>query len=387
MKHQFLIDIRIGISPLTCATSVLVAVTSAPKNIFGKFKNSSVGKFVLSFDLISKPKKVFHKTKQNITSIDITITSLTTMDTIPEDIYQHIFSYLLEDNVDHIFSGFTTDKSYRLQFVNKTFQRSFQHYLKTNQLILCLEDIKKSLEYIDVLKKHDSKSTLQLMRFLKRYNVSLYHLYIEYEFDNDHITHNIMKIMHGINFSSLRELWLVRTGRQFDFEVFKDCNKLTCFYVDDDCVVDKISAQKLKTLLSLNKHNLESLFLPIDILPKDLRSWPSLQQLVIPPMPIRASKTIQSSTLQYLVIWCYSIPTTRLVIKCPNLEVLLIEIDNDPDHPLELKPRSHIQYFKDYNITCVGTVFGETCHPSELRKIGIEVEVSNDCDIGLRLIR
>ena len=52
---------------------------------------------------------------------------------------------------------------------------------------------------------------------------------------------------------------------------------------------------------------------------------------------------------------------------------------------MELKTRSRQQYDEDIcdDVKTAGGGFLYTCHPSELQKIGLVVEVSDDCDIGI----
>ena len=66
-----------------------------------------------------------------------------------------------------------------------------------------------------------------------------------------------------------------------------------------------------------------------------------------------------------------------MVIKCPNLKVLYIENVGGKlqDHGVELEERSCNPHDKEY-VHC-----NYTCHPSKLRKIGMVLEVSSDCDI------
>jgi len=303
------------------------------------------------------------------------------MDTIPEDIYQQIFSYLLDDNVNIIFLRSTAPKSqfntstYRLQFVNKTFQRSFQNYFKTNQFSLNLEDREKSL---------------QLMRGLKKYDVSIYEMTINFYGINYIPKNDIMKAMHGINFTSLERLW-IESGVQFDLEILKDCKELRYIRASNHFVrcIDETTAENMYTLLSLNKHTLETLNLPaydfvgdIDVFPTDFRTWSSLKELEITDIHDFAAETIESSTLERLVIRHFF--PRHMVIKCPNVEILFIEIDDigaDSEDDIELKIRSRQPYDEWFDN---GDGFTYTCHPSELRKIGMEVEVSVYCDIGIK---
>jgi len=220
---------------------------------------------------------------------------------------------------------------------------------------------------------YDNEISLQLIRFWKRYDVSIYDLHI-FDYDNDRYHRRIMREMSGVNFSSLRHLYL--GAEEFNFEVFKDCKKLTHFKLSCGYVLDDVlKAKKMKTFLSFNKDTLESLHLApdkntgetYDIFPEDLNSWPNLKYLHITHSDLLPSRIIESSTLHYLVIF-YS-PNDNIVIKCPNLKGLKI-VDIPSYNDLQLKPSD--KYDFDY-----------TCHPSELQKVGFVVEVSNDCEIGI----
>jgi len=176
--------------------------------------------------------------------------SLTTGDAIPNEIYQHIFSYILTDHVDDIFSlskAEKENKNYKLQFVNKTFLRNFKRYLKTKPLRLSIRKIGGKYNL-----------TLKFVDALKRYEISVYELHIEFS------AHKIMEALKYINFSSLRNLKLIK-GYQFDFEVLKDCNELAHFFVTKEFFRRlRIEEQykKLQTFLFLNRYTLESVYLP-----------------------------------------------------------------------------------------------------------------------------
>jgi len=280
------------------------------------------------------------------------------LDTIPEAVYQNILGYLLGNYMNEIFR-----KNYSLQFISKTFQRSFQRYLKTNPLELRLED---------------DEAPLQLIKIVKKYDIHLYELHIViYDFFD---CPSISKVMYGINFSSLRKLVLF--VKEIDFELFKDCKKLKHFELNWEYVLDdEIKAQKLKNFLFDNKNTLEYIELHFegkkdsgkfyDILPEDLH-WPNLKTLNIADTDIMTFRFIKSDTLQHLVLYY---PYVDMAIKCPNLKVLHIvhmPYDIEPDYREE---RSYDGcYYR----------FDETCHPDKLMEIGIFLyEVSDDCDIGI----
>ena len=313
------------------------------------------------------------------------------LDTIPEALYQDILSYLIRHTtISGIFQ-----KNYRFQFINKTFQRSFHHYLKTNPLNLYLHNLGNRGNMVD--------SRLPLLKLLKRYDIPIYDLFIRF-YDGSkwiEVDPTIMEAMYGINFTSLRKLKLYSGGRNFDLKIIEACKELTHLAFDDHYLAalnnDQSKAEKLKTILSSNKSTLEYLEFPIlnsddgntsfnDIIPKDL-SWPNLKKININAAGNSASKSIESSTLQFLRITLYgSEGDSKLVFKCPNLQVLLIKcigpfVDVDE---IELTHRSSkpYDYHDDENDDEHGECIG-TCHPSELRKIGMEVEVGSDCDIGI----
>ena len=265
------------------------------------------------------------------------------MDTIPEALYQNILGYLLGNDMKKNFR-----KNYELQFINKTFQRSFQRYLKTNPLELRLED---------------DEASLQLINIVKKYDVQLYGLSMNFFYPT-----LIMKAMYGVNFSSLRKLLL--NGVESDLEVFKNCKELTHFTLGEEYHLDDVMiAKTLQTFLLSYKETLEYLILQDDSVPKDLRSWPKLKKLTIVNIHTRISEVIESNTLEKLVLHL-TFPC-RMVIKCPNLKVLFIDIDNvDSSFSTVDLDEKDDDYW--------------TCHSSELRKIGMEVEVSDDCDISIQ---
>jgi len=176
--------------------------------------------------------------------------SLTTGDAIPDEIYQHIFSYILTDHVDDIFSlskAEKENKNYKLQFVNKTFLRNFKRYLKTKPLRLSIRKIGGKYNL-----------TLKFVDALKRYEISVYELRIEF------FLHKIMEALQYINFSSLRVLKLIK-GYQFDFELLKDCKELAHFFITKE-FLGRVRAEEqdknLQTFLFLNRYTLESVYLP-----------------------------------------------------------------------------------------------------------------------------
>ena len=297
------------------------------------------------------------------------------IDMIPEALYQNIFSYLLEDNFQDIF-----EKHYSLQFINKAFQRSFIHYLKTNPISLYITSRSDLVEF-----------TLQIIKFLKRYDISVYDMTVYFRYcsivDPPSI---IMEAMYGINLTSLRKFELDSDEEDFDMKILEGCKELTHFTLHkiyangrDEEEEYPLSAEKLNTFLSFNKRTLEYLEYEMDnvetyneIFPKDL-SWPNLKKITLSDIRwISASLTIESSTLQHLVL--HTLKSTdrngEMVIRCPNLKVLLINV-NDPLE-IEFTYRSCKPYDNHERYT-------NTCHPSELRKIGVVVDVSSDCDIGI----
>jgi len=295
------------------------------------------------------------------------------MDTLPDEIYQHIFGYLLSDDVYGIFSRSSLDSDYRLQFVNKTFQRNFRNYIKTSPLDLKLWYDEWSLKLAKLLKKSDA--------------IGIYSFDLEIGYCKDGIGDDIIKTLDGINFTSLRELILEGLGK-FDLEVLKGCKELTSITLGLKYAtfLDEIQREKMKTFLSFNKHTVECLRIPLrdDIVPNDLVNWPKLKQLTITDTSVD-TKVIESSTLQELCIYENYFPC-NIVIKCPNLKVLQVVHDrvycsddsedtDGLDDDIELVDRS----LKDHYDNCP-----LTCHPSELRKFGIEiVEISSNCDIAI----
>ena len=293
------------------------------------------------------------------------------MDTIPDEIYQHIFGYFVSDDVTNIFWGSSWYSEYKLQFVNKTFQRNFRSYIKTSPLDLYLSN---------------DEWSLQLVRALKRYDViGIYRLHLEIGYRKDCVAHDIIKTLDGINFTSLRELYL-EEGEEFDYEILKECKELTSITLGPEYseYLDEIQREKVKTFLSVHKHTVECLRIPLldDIVPNDLVSWPKLNELIIDDTRMTSKSTvIESSTLQEL--WIFYFLSCDMVIKCPNLKVLHVENQNydpdsdDPDDDIELEERPR-QSDDNHH----GEEFEFTCHPSELRKYGMEVvEISSNCDI------
>ena len=287
--------------------------------------------------------------------------------TLPDEIYQHIFGYILGNDVKDIFYFAS------VKLVNKTFQRIFRSYLKTNPLL--------------ILDLHGDYSSLQLLKVLKRiFNVSsIYSLNLEYPGDDVCLNQNIIKELCGFNLTSLRKLHL--TEEDFGLEILQECNQLTSLALEVDFIdsLDEVRAEKFNTFLSLNKDTLEYLEVPLlldgesyhDVIPKDLSSWSKLKKLFIFSIYTKAdsqSKVIESSTLQWIHI--NYLEGDMMVIKCPNLKVLYIEsIDRIYDHGVELEERACNPHDKEY------VYFNYTCHPSKLRKIGMVLEVSSDCDI------
>ena len=311
--------------------------------------------------------------------------------TLPDEIYQHIFGYALGDKVDDIFTytrfPWIHSENYRLQYINKTFRRVFRNYIKTSPLCLDLVDHERSLQLVKALRRYDV-SGIKSLHFDRGY-------YMEDGITD--ITDDILKALDGINFTSLREL-ILGEGGYFDFEILKECKELEfirigILYVQD---LDKLQAEKLKTFLSLHNHTVESLELALirdresyhDVIPNDLVSWPKLKKLYIDGIHMNSgsqSKVIESSSLQYLRI---RYDKCDMVIKCPNLKVLLIEnigryapddvSDYVTNDDIDLEERSCKNRYNSYS-------YPFTCHPSKLRKFGIKVvEVSSNCDVGLR---
>ena len=294
------------------------------------------------------------------------------LDTIPEALYQEILGYLLGDDIYEIFR-----KNYSLQFINKTFQRSFQRYLMTTPLKFDLRG-PFDIMFSDYNGDHESK-LLQLINIVKRYNVYLYDLTVDiYDFNFN--LYRVMEAMHGINLSSLRKLTVAIA--EFDLKAFKDCKTLTHCLLYWSHRLDDVQVEKNENFLSFNKHTLKYLQLSCGIIPKDLRSWPNLERLEIIDIYTRTVQSIESNTLQHLVLR-FDDPC-RMEIKCPNLKVLFIEIEDINSFPrIELKTRSCQPYDEDIGES--EDLFRYTCHPSELRKIGVVVDVSDDCDIGIRI--
>ena len=294
----------------------------------------------------------------------------TNMDTLPDEIYQHIFGYALGDYVNQIFHNASWHCGYRLQYVNKTFQRNFRSYIKTSPLHLFIGEFKYYLQLINVLK------TLRAS--------GIYLLQLEIGYYDDKFAHDIIKALNGINVTSVRELLLMNGVEFIDYEKLKECKELTSITLGREysADLDEIEIEKLRTFLSFHKHTVESLVLDLgdDIFPNDLVSWPKLNELIIYDTGMASKSTvIESSTLQEL--WIFLCSSCDMVIKCPNLEELYIVNknlrDSNDDIELEKRPR---QPYDDHH----DEEFKFTCHPSELRKFGIEaVEISSHCDIGI----
>lgn len=309
------------------------------------------------------------------------------MDTIPEDIYQHIFSYLLGDTVwvDKVFfnrrhwtrtNGINPTETYELQLVNKRFKHNFEKYLKTKPLVLHVWSFRSCI----------AEWYLHLVKALKKYDVeNLYSFKWYYGRNKDGHTQNIIEELHGLNFKSLRSLHLHDDG--FDFEILGECKQLTYITLDYmESLLDEVEAEKLKTFLSLHKHTVERLSIAnnYDLIPDD--SWPNLKRLFIRTIlwPSTMSKVLKSSTLESLFIHydsgCYN-STCNMVIKCPNLKVMLIN-NIGSDHQIKSTDRSP---YRPYGlISRRDRYFSSTCPPTELSKIGIKVlEVRSNCDIGM----
>jgi len=308
------------------------------------------------------------------------------MDTIPEALYQDILSYLIGDSA--YFHSIFFEKHYSLQFINKTFQRSFIHYLKTKPLRLYITNTKTWV-----------KSTLQVFQWMKRYDIHVYELIICL-YDGRHGRDDycpaplIMEAMYGINFTSLRRLELKSVRHHFDFKILEDCKELTHFAFGlsySHTLKDERIAEELKTFLSFKKDSLEYLKFPVNdnetynyIFPEDL-SWPNMKKLTVTQIDVSRSKRIESSTLQHLLLegFKYVRSDSEILIKCPNLKVLLINYRHTYNHEIdeiELNDRSSKPYDEK-------GCFSYTCHPSELRKIGLVVDVGSDCDVGIRIYK
>ena len=189
--------------------------------------------------------------------------------TIPDEIYQHIFGYVLGNKVKDIFYYAS------VKLVNKTFQRIFRSYLKTNPLL--------------ILDLHGDYSSLQLLKVLKRiFNVSsIYSLNLDYPGDDVCLNQNIIKELCGFNLTSLRKLHLHK--EDFGLEILQECNQLTSLALEVDFIdsLDEVCAEKFNTFLSLNKDTLEYLEVPLlnheyyNGIPKDLGSWSKLKKLYL----------------------------------------------------------------------------------------------------------
>lgn len=283
------------------------------------------------------------------------------MDTIPNEIYQHIFSYVLGD---YDVNSIVQKNAYiNLKLVNETFKDRIETYLKTTPLFLIFDGTEMSLK---------------LVTYLKRYGVSnKYHLEL---------------CLRYLNRSDCNPK---RLGTQFDLQTLELlCKELKCItlHVPHSIVNDivngkvddndmKIIAEKWKFLLYAYKHSLESLYFigsdRYDIFPNDLRSWPNLKQLEILNCSMEP-KTIESSTLEFLQIFAENSLPDNIVIKCPNLKVLLIGSNNFDARKIEMEDRSSCNPYDENDRR-----FTKTCHPSELQKFGMVVEVSPNCDIGI----
>ena len=176
-------------------------------------------------------------------------------------------------------------------------------------------------------------------------------------------------------------------GQLFDFKLLEEC-ELTHFTFDLEYPQkDQRIVEKFKTFfLSLKKDSLEYLKFPvkedetyIDISPEDL-SWPNLKKITVDTFNISRSKTIKSNTVQHLLLKDIVIPSDcEIVIDCPNLKELLLNFSGPLFYlfgGIELNRRLS-KPFDDHEY------FPYTCDPSELRKIGLVINVSTDCDIGI----
>ena len=281
------------------------------------------------------------------------------MDTIPDVLYQSIFSYLLGDEFDHeFFSNYR-----RVLLVNKVFQKCVEHYVKKTpfQLYFCTEHRLEMMEALNVI------------RNVNKYDITIYDLELK--------IHGFM--LNGLKLSSSLRRFSVNNRSllgdyslplgNFYWPMLKDCTKLTSIFID--CGDIKYGKQHyIKNLLFSNKNTLEDLTLftcdidKIHFLQTDM-SWPNLKKLSI------------------MYYRDFRAPNQRIVhIKCPNLQRLFIKalegdlVDNDldledlADADLDLLDRTDRDSYKY-----------KTCSVSELRHIGIVADVSEDCNIILEV--
>jgi hypothetical protein len=290
------------------------------------------------------------------------------MDTIPDVLYQSIFSYLLGDQFDHIFFA----DYRRVLLVNKVFQKCAQHYVKTTpfKLNFCVEHRDDNMEALDVI------------RNVNKYDITIYGI----ELRLHHFMLNGLKLS-----SSLRRLRVTNQspsgfslplGSFFDWRIFKNCTKLTSISIDSDLGAGK---HRVKDLLLSNKNTLEDLTLFIQDIDSNhfLRtdmSWPNLKTL-----SFNYYNDVMAPNPPIININCPKLQ--RLVIKINEEDLVDADLDLDflADADLDLldkKDRDNHGYDYDY----YGNTYKfKTCSISDLEHIGMVVDVSKDCNIILKV--
>jgi len=282
--------------------------------------------------------------------------STTTIDAIPDEAVQIILGFLLGDQFDQIF--------FHDLRVNRYFQEQVQLYVKTTplKLHLCLKGEVNKIE------------AMRLISYVRRHGLTIYDLHFEF----NSLDYDILSELEEINLRNIRRLRVgdalsVRTplsehtGTAFDWGLFvNNCKELSSLYVD--CSVPTIKLKQLKRLLSINKNTLEHLSLHI----KGLRAFETWAEDIICP------------NLRTLYISNSGMPWGDCIIKCPNLETLLIKIFYTFLQRQNLV-LSNVSEEGGYDDDWGYHYVNKTCSVSELRKMGMAVEASDDCNIVLKV--
>ena len=141
------------------------------------------------------------------------------MDTIPEELYQSIFCYLLGDDFDHEFFA----DYRRVLLVNKVFQKCAEHYVKTTpfKLYFCMEHKLEIMEALNVI------------RNVRKYDITIYDL--ELKIHGRFFTLNGLKLSSSLRRFSVNNRSLLGHCLplgNFDWPMLKHCTKLTSIFID-----------------------------------------------------------------------------------------------------------------------------------------------------------
>lgn len=313
------------------------------------------------------------------------------MDELNDDAIQGILGYVLGKNVMNIFLD---EKTYRIQLVSPKFWKGFQKYFETTPVSLKIydfEDYESKLNMLQTLKRLKAKVTKLKLSFVEDWEYDLY--------DAKYKLCEFGDALSELDLTNLNYFVGCNLGRTFNWGVLSRCKQLKDIAVHYCSICSSWQARTIKNLLSLNKDTLEKIYLALepceedleyDILPDDF-SWPKLKMLYIHDISPIYPRIIKSDTLFELslsghVNYREYLPD-MIEIKCPNLKKFFLSSIKDEDiidsgmvMNFKRDLDEHCRQGYDYDFEWFYDK-RRTCHPSELIKMGIIVEVPDDCHI------